>query len=66
MAVLAKSASTKVTDPESVKAPEPSVIAPVTSPGVMTGLSLVPTIVTVTVEVSMPFVGLEWSFTEMV
>ena len=53
-AVLRKSGSIKDTDPERERDPEPSVMAPVTTPLVSTTVSLVPTIVTVTVDVPVP------------
>ena len=50
--VLLRSASVKLIEPVLLSAPDPSVIAAVTTPGVITGVSLVPTMVTVTVELS--------------
>ena len=61
--VLRRSASVKVREPVRVRLPEASVMAPVMTPVVKTAVSLVPTMVTVTVDVEVA----PWlSFTSMV
>ena len=52
--VSLRSGSVNETEPLVESAPEPSVMEPVTTTGVSTGASLVPTMVTVTVEWAVP------------